>query len=109
MVNMWIEALKDYNANKNTWCIPRKNSRDYNAIMSALKGVASLTPSPPPLPKPSFVRPPSPSLSSLPPRQSFIRPQTPSLPLYPREERPVSRRMRIVKKYDGFGRLIQRE
>ncbi len=123
MVNVWIEALKDYNANKNTWCIPRKNSRDYNAIMSALKGVASLTPSPPPLPKPSFVRPPSPSSSSLPPRQSFIRPQTPSLPprqsfirpqtpslpLYPREERPVSRRMRIVKKYDGFGRLIQQE
>lgn len=107
MVNMWIEALKDYNANKNTWCIPRKNSRDYKAIMSALKGVANLTPSPPPLPKPSFVRPPSPSI--LPPRQSFLRPQTPSLPLYPPEERPVSRRMRIVKKYDGFGRLIQRE
>lgn len=98
MVNRWIEALKDYNAGKNTWCIPRKNSRDYNAIMSALKGVKKLNiPVPVPIPQPV---PQPPSV----PRPSFIRPTLPPRP--PSVSSQQSQRVRILKKYDAFGKVI---
>ena len=32
MVNVWITALKKWNNKKGgTWCVPRKNSKEYNS------------------------------------------------------------------------------
>jgi hypothetical protein len=32
MSNSWIQALKIYNKDKNAWCLPRKNTREYNEV-----------------------------------------------------------------------------
>ena len=32
MVNSWLVALKEYNKNKNKWCIPKKGSKEYDEV-----------------------------------------------------------------------------
>ena len=42
MVNVWIQALKEYNKGNGAWCLPRKGTKEYEKvrqIMDALKGV----------------------------------------------------------------------
>lgn len=33
MPNAWIEALKEYNASKGMWCLPKKGSEEYKEVM----------------------------------------------------------------------------
>ena len=34
MPNVWIEALKEYNASKGMWCLPKKGSEEYKEVMA---------------------------------------------------------------------------
>jgi hypothetical protein len=38
MANAWINALKQYNANKDKWCLPKKGSSDYNKVRAIMEG-----------------------------------------------------------------------
>lgn len=30
--NTWIQALREFNKNKDNWCIPRKGTKDHNQV-----------------------------------------------------------------------------
>jgi len=34
----WVDALKEWNKDKQTWCIPRKGTKEYNEVM-AIRGI----------------------------------------------------------------------
>ena len=36
----WVEALKEWNKEKPTWCIPRKDTPEYNEVMAIKNGTA---------------------------------------------------------------------
>ena len=40
----WFEALKRYNAGSPSWCLPRKNTVGYDAVMRIRKGEDVKTP-----------------------------------------------------------------
>jgi hypothetical protein len=40
----WIEALKQWNADKDTWCIPRKGTKEYLEVMAIMKPPAAPQP-----------------------------------------------------------------
>lgn len=40
----WLEALKRYNVGMQSWCIPRKGTSGYDAVMRIRKGEKTETP-----------------------------------------------------------------
>jgi hypothetical protein len=41
MPSIWITALKEYNSNKKTWCVPKKDSQDYNEVKKIMEKLKS--------------------------------------------------------------------
>ena len=41
MPSVWITALKEYNSNKKTWCVPKKDSQDYNEVKKIMEKIKS--------------------------------------------------------------------
>ena len=36
MVNVWIQALKEFNAKKGMWCLPKKGSAEHAAVVKIM-------------------------------------------------------------------------
>mgnify|MGYP001547179359 CR=1 FL=1 len=39
MTNSWLIALKEYNKNKDKWCIPKKGSKEYNEVIKNMNKI----------------------------------------------------------------------
>jgi hypothetical protein len=75
--SLWIEALKEYNKDSPSWCLPRKGSEGYNKVKVIMNRLKSG--------KPAEIKPdltklkpkPKDFLSSIP----FLKPTAPDLSL----------------------------
>lgn len=38
MANRWIEALKKWNKDRDTWCLPKKGTKEYMEVRKIMEG-----------------------------------------------------------------------
>ena len=68
----WIEALRKFNEGTGTWCIPKKGTKEYEAVRDLMAGKVKKPEPPSVQPEPEPVAPAKPSISPAPKPEALI-------------------------------------